>query len=394
MTDTLVPTDSLNGQSSASSGPRPFRIAALAGLSTFVLINLIIAPFGPYFARQHSINMMQPGRTDAGATVTPRFDWSTGQETAHYWEFIPDARKARLVVLDGMSQQYAINDERVGDLTTSEILDDSLGTEGNRVFGVAAPNLTNEELLLHLVTLSARPETTPSLLVIGVCFDKMRNVDIRPAMQQQLLNRPEITAEWKRIADSISRSLPVLAKKMTGALEAHVEREQRSLAQRVEEVLVRRAGQMLPVIRMRSDLRAYLLGSLFELRNWVFAIKTSSKRPMLADRFSLNQDAYVATLRLARQHGIPVLAYVIPLNPLATSPYVELEYVAFKLWLDSTTTREGATFANLESTIPREDWGLLNGEPDFKHFREAGHVATANRLLLLIRLGLSSAERR
>jgi len=87
----------------------------------------------------------------------------------------------RLVVLSGMSQMYAINDPQEGDQTISEWLDDALSAQGARVWGMAAPNLSNEEALFQLVMLLQDPVTRPHSFIYGICFDKFRNIDLRPA---------------------------------------------------------------------------------------------------------------------------------------------------------------------------------------------------------------------
>ena len=47
---------------------------------------------------------------------------------------------------------------------------------------------------------------------------------------------------------------------------------------------------------------------------------------------------------------------------------------------DFASTRS-LPFANLENEVPADDWGLLDGGPDFKHFKEAGHRITAAAVL-------------
>src|SRR5690606_26417021 len=143
-----------------------------------------------------------------------------------------------------------------------------------------------------------------------------------------------------------------------------------------ETSLVSTLANFIPLVAIRSDLRSFLYERVYLFRNWVFRIRTSSKRPVLADRYALNQDALIAALRLAKQRDIRVLVYVIPLNLGAEAPYVASEYAAFKTWLEQTAASEGAAFANLETAVPDESWGLLYGQPDFKHFKGDGHRAT------------------
>ncbi len=337
---------------------------------------------------------MQTERSLSGAKDTPRYDWSVGSEQQKYWAFMPDARKQPLVVLDGMSQIYAINEEQPGDRVTSEILDDSLRSGGTRVFSIAAPNLNHEELLFHLHALTQQPATTPKLLVFGVCFDKMRNIEVRETMRDVLAAVPPLDSSWRHSAEILQSEFPELSKEMFRTLEAARAQQALRPDQRVEQSLVRTVSRVLPIVAIRSDLRTYLFQSVYLLRNWVFQIKTSTKRPILADRYALNQEALVASLRYAKQHGMRVLMYVIPLNRSAETPYVTEQYDAFKRWLEQVATTERVAFANLETAVPNASWGLLYGQPDFKHFKEAGHVATANALMPLIRAQLTDSVMR
>lgn len=365
-----------------------------AVLVCFVALNVALLPLRSYFELQHRTNLMQADHSRSSAGDVPRYDWSTGGEQQKYWSYIPDARKQRLVVMDGMSQQYAINDEQPGDRITSEILDDSLRNSGTRVFGIAAPNLNHEELLLHLHALMQDSATTPELLVFGVCFDKMRNIDVRETMQQVLTAKPSLAAAWKHSLDSLSGSSPELASHMLRTLEASRTQSVTRLDQRVEQTLVSAIASVVPIVSLRADLRGFIYTQVYLFRNWLFRIKTSTKRPVLADRYVVNQQALVSAVRFAKQHHIRVLLYVIPLNLSADAPYVTEQYDAFKQWLKSMASSENVAFANLESAVPNESWGLLYGQPDFKHFKEGGHLATAKALLPLIRAQLSDSTAR
>lgn len=370
------------------------RATAGAALLCFVALNLALYPLKSYFERQRRNNLMQSERSQSGAREIPRYDWSVGGEQQKYWSYMPDARQQRLVVLDGMSQIYAINEEQPGDRVTSEILDDSLKGSGTRVFSIAAPNLNHEELLFHVQALTQDSATTPELLVFGVCFDKMRNVDVRETMRDVLAGVPALDSTWRRSSDSLQAEFPELAQQMRRTLDGARLRQTLRFDQRVEQSLVRTVSGILPVVAIRSDLRTFLFERAYLLRNWMFGIKTSTKRPILADRYALNQQALVAAVRYAQQHGMHVLLYVIPLNRSAETPYITEQYNGFKSWLNQMAITERAAFADLDTAVPDESWGLLYGQPDFKHFKEAGHVATAKALLPLIRAQLPDSVAR
>jgi hypothetical protein len=130
-----------------------------------------------------------------------------------------------------------------------------------------------------------------------------------------------------------------------------------------------------------TDLNAKAQFGAFLLRNWLFRIKATSKRPLLDSVYQLNQEFLGLMAEVAKERGVALVLYVIPLNPMADNPYVPEQYAAFKSWLQNFARERGLPFANLEDAVPYEDWGLSNGELDFKHFRERGHALVAAAIL-------------
>jgi hypothetical protein len=107
------------------SGALPWTLLTLAIVSAWV------EAWGQQLAAERAANLMLRG-SDAPAAVSgerrerrerrerPRFDWSVGERLAEYLRYIPDATRLPLVVLLGMSQQYAINGAEPGDRITAE----------------------------------------------------------------------------------------------------------------------------------------------------------------------------------------------------------------------------------------------------------------------------------
>ena len=101
---------------------------------------------------------------------------------------------------------------------------------------------------------------------------------------------------------------------------------------------------------------------------------------MITSRYVLNQQFLGAMSDVARANHIRLMLYVVPLNQRAENPYIPGEYANFKTWIQGFTESEGIAFTNLENTVPEDDWGEFMGGPDFKHFKGAGHKATAQAL--------------
>ena len=309
-----------------------------------------------------------------------RYDLSCGEHLDDYWSSIPDARRTRLAILSGMSQMHSINDHQPGDQYICQWLDDALAPKGTRVWGLAAPNLNNEEAVFQMVSLVADPATHPTTFIYGLCFDKMRNIDLRPGYQNFLRRRPAFVEAYESAARRFAEQYPAASAKMIQNLE-----ELRRASQQQDESFEARLRQhtegFVPLVASRKDLNSQAQVKLFELRNKLLNIKPTSKRPMIQSRFEMNWQFLQMLNAIARENGVQLIFYIIPLNPQGDNPYIPAEYAAYKERCEKFCVQEHIPFANFENIVPAEDWGFFMGGPDFKHFRGIAHKKTAAAIL-------------
>jgi hypothetical protein len=355
-------------------GPGPMCLALL------VLANAYIAHVERGIQDERRANLLMMSRTERSIGGA-RYDWSVGEDPDRYWDQIPDARQQPLVVVSGMSQMYAINDAQPADEIIVEHLDDSLSAHGVRAFGLAAPNMNNEEALLYLIATTIDARTRPTSFVYGVCFDKFRNVDLRPGLMRLLQRRPGLGDAWTAVCASRSDEYPMACAKMRTALGATAGANPGLREDDAEHRLRAQLGRFAPMIGDSADLNAKAQLEIFVLRNWLFRIKATSKRPLLQSVYRLNQEFLELMAEVAKERSVTLVLYVIPLNPGADNPYVPEQYASFKSWVQGFAWERALPFANLEGVVPHEAWGLSNGEPDFKHFREGGHKLVARAIL-------------
>lgn len=366
------------------------------GAGPWIVLLLLLSNFGAAawrtsLKRTREANLLADlsHLSERGDTRAPRYDWSVGENLAAYLPFVPDARTAPLVIVSGMSQMFSINDPKPGDETISEVLDDELSLSGIRVFGLAAPNLNNEEVILLLLSTLSSPSTRPTVFLYGVCFDKFRNIDLRPEYSRYLEQTPAVRALWGRTCVEFGSKYPLVCQKMQQTLNESL----RAVTEPndFEHALRRRAEVLFPLVAAKADLNAAIQMDAFLFRNWLLNIKPTSKRPIIAARYRLNQDFLGLAVDLSRQNGVNLVLYVSPLNPLAENPYVPKEYEEFKAWLAEFALKRGVPFANLEAAVPAVRWGERDGSPDFKHFTGEGHRLTAAAILKAFRPAIESA---
>ncbi len=360
---------------------RRFRTGALP----WTIVMLVLVNAGVWVHH----GQLEAGRRANLLTTTPsrsaRYDMSVGEDLGSYFGRIPDGREKPLVILTGMSQMYAINDARPGDQTISEWLDDALAPKGVRVIGLAAPNLSNEEAIMYLLATATAPETHPAAFVYAICFDKLRNVDLRPALKNFLFSRPVLKEAWKSACQGgLGDRYPMACEKMMATLargDEPAEKQQVSTSEMLEEKARTAAARLVPLVADRQNLNSALMTEIFLLRNRVLNIKASSKRPIIQSRYELNQQFIQLLVDLAERAKIRLFFYIIPLNPLSENPYIPAQYAEFKTWVEELAHARGVAFANLENVVPAGEWGFNSEGPDFKHFKGSGHRITANALL-------------
>ncbi len=309
-----------------------------------------------------------------------RYEATLGEAPLSTWSSIPDATSESVAILCGMSQMFSINERQPGDQMICEEMDDRLAPLGVRVYGLAAPNLCNEEALFLILALLDKPETTPKAFIYGACFDKMRNVDLRPGYQAFLTAKPGLQAAWKEAATAYQEKYPLAADKMLKTLadlQAAEQHDDNSFEGRLRE----KVAAWLPIVAARKELNGYLQLRLHLLRNTLLRIKPTSKRPVIRSRYEMNREFLQMMSDVCEEAGVQFITYVIPLNPLAENPYIEEEYLEFKDWLGSVAEARRVPFANLEDLVPPSDWGEFLGGPDFKHFKGNGHRLTAAKLV-------------
>lgn len=345
----------------------------------FVVCNITVLSWQKTLERQRQENFLTTSAETSPSGKPVRWDRSSGENLEKYLPLMPDASKTPLAVVAGMSQMYAINDAQPGDQIISEHLDDLLAIHDVRTFGLAAPNMHNEEALLLLLATLDAPLKKPSFFIYGVCFDKFRNIDLRPAFQRYLGKNPALAARWRESAARHKDRFPNASEKMISTIAATTAtqgKENVTLEDRIRDT----AARCIPFINVRQTLNATVNLQLFLLRNWVFNISPQSKRPILKSRYELNQEFLEMIAFIAVEQGVQPIYYIIPLNPLADTPYIPAQYATFKKWLQALCVKEEIPFANFESVVPSQYWGEFMGGPDFKHFRGKGHELTARAI--------------
>jgi hypothetical protein len=103
---------------------------------------------------------------------------------------------------------------------------------------------------------------------------------------------------------------------------------------------------------------------------------------MIPQRYERNMQALDGLLAQARAHSIPLIAYLIPIRPDIAMPYDPAEYASWKQQAARMVAAANATFLDLDSLVPAEDWEPpSSGDVDFNHFDAKAHELLAAAIL-------------
>ncbi len=297
-----------------------------------------------------------------------------------------------LTVWVGNSHLHAINAYLPGDQLSSAVLHIQFNgheVPGERpVFGLTFPNLRYEEQALLSMGLAMLPEEhRPKVIVHGIRFHDARERGVR-ADTRPLLKLPEIRQATAALDEERFGGVKALLEAGLQLAEESVNKEEG-----LEPWLVRNLGERLPIFRKRDYIYGRARWRLARLRDWVFRIDTTSKRPILPARYLDSMNALSLAVAFAEERGVEVLMYNSPMRASVANPYIAKEYQSFRRDLELLVESNGGTYKDYDPLIPEELWGTSGGTefPDFSHFTGAGHVLLAKQIGADIEALLSSS---
>jgi hypothetical protein len=280
----------------------------------------------------------------------------------------------------GNSQLHAINQPTADDRTAPAVASDLVG---QAVFGMSLPNAS---LVEHLAIIEwALPRRRPSWLILGVCYDDLRNDEYRPgwtalaATQDGYIDRlraipacsdlaRQIVAEQGPSQIDLQKTSVAGDKSLLGP---------RFLAESMQEKSERALGDLanacFPIWKHRDQMWARVLADAYHFRNYVFGITPQSKRKMIPYRYDKNMDALREIVRKMSGSETRLLVYICPLRFDIEPPYILSDYEEWKKVIKAEVEAGGSCFADLDRVVPANAWGTFGERLDFMHFQGQGH---------------------
>lgn len=290
--------------------------------------------------------------------------------------------KQDVVLWFGNSQIHSINHMKEGDETAVPDLYKRLGQHEKYLLTFSQPNANLQEH--YLLTQYLLEEFPVKTMILPVVFDDMRNVGIRSSLVD-LMKKKSVVTHFNKTAIG-QRLLKDFGSQDAAGNEALA--KDITIQEKTEDWLNIHLGSVWPKWEQRPEMRGKLFLYLYNYRNKIFGITSSSIRKIIPGRYNLNKQALLETLELARIHEITVLLYIAPLRSNVKIPYDIEEYRMFKDDMKDIAYAKGVYFVNLEDLVPAEFWDnkSIAGdsdkkvELDFMHFKAGGHKLLAKAL--------------
>lgn len=284
----------------------------------------------------------------------------------------------------GNSQLHAINQYQEGQLNALPLLREGVSDLGIDLIALSPPNGT---LIEHYVLFEyALSHGKIDKVLLAVCFDDTREVDVRPALRD-LLERREMREKLQLSQTGRDLLKKYVIEDKINTVPTSTRKGLVTWQESSEAFLNRKLSDVWGLWASRENLRGLLALKMFLLRNKVFGITPQSKRRLLPARYGENIAAFESLLKTAQREQVDVLVYVVPIRHDVALPYVESEYEAFKDQMTALTAQYQMEFKNLEGIIPIELWGKKESttgrtglEIDFMHFQAPGHKFLADEV--------------
>ena len=292
-----------------------------------------------------------------------------------------------LILYLGNSQLHGINQPERGLNSSSNILYNHLKTMKDiQLLTLSMPNMSlQEQYATYEYSSTKLPIKT---LILSISFDNTRESGIRDGLID-LFSDSKTSSRLKNSETGLRLIANHGDKDGAGNDLAALKETQQEQA---EKFLNASLGKLWEAWDKRGGLRSYLIINLYQFRNYVFGINSSSTRKKIPARYDENLNALFDLLQSTKDRGIKTLVYSVPLRKDVKIPYEPQEYIDFLEDIKKITLDNGGLYYNLEDLVPSRFWGTVDGinatggkeEIDFMHFQGGGHELLGAELIKII----------
>ena len=294
----------------------------------------------------------------------------------------PPAAAERCKPLDilwlGNSQLHFIEDFEKGQHTAPYMLRRLLECPDTTVpLGVSLPHANLQEQ--YVLTRFVRRRLPIQVVIVQLSFDDLREDGLRDDFSQLLDAADRAVLR----DDPVGRAILAKAELQWQGRDLGDENAALGgfLQKKVEDAINLKLAENWRLWTDRKWLRSRLYIDLYEIRNAVLGIRSTTIRRMVPHRYAANMTALRGLLQYAASNQIRTILYVAPIRHDITSPYDQTEYESWKRDIGELARADGSKLLDFGALVTDDQWGPLSENADFNHFKAGGHELLAKALL-------------
>jgi len=248
------------------------------------------------------------------------------------------------VIYIGNSQLHSINNFKKNQILISEILFKNYINDSIDIITLSLPNINLEETLWILE--NELKNVDFSYLILSLTFDDFRERGIRKELSV------------KKTEDKIESS-------------SRTKRSFEKIKDKIENKLVHEKNN--------------LIFNLYNLRNFLFNINSSTTRNIIKTAYYSNLKSYENIHNLMKKKNIIIFSYFTPVRQEPIKIYNASEYKMFKEKIINLNIEFNQKIFDFDNILESKNFGVLNAKNlDYMHFNYQGHLVLFNEIKNII----------
>lgn len=257
-------------------------------------------------------------------------------------EGIENRKSSKKILIIGNSQLHHINRMKENDILASEILFKNFIKKDIDIITLSLPNINLQEV--HYILQNYIEKIELDYLVIPLVFDDLRETDVRIELKKNALN-----------VDYPTKNVDYPTK------------IQKKLFKKIKNII--------------STKKSNFIYHIYNLRNYIFNINSSSKRKIIKSYYDKNLNSYKSILKQNNKIDLKFISYFVPMRKKPFEIYDQKEYQKFKKDILDINFKFGQKVYDLDSIIPSNNFNSLDKNFfDYMHFDYNGHKKLSSEL--------------
>jgi hypothetical protein len=251
------------------------------------------------------------------------------------------------IIYIGNSQLHTINNFKNNQILISEILFKNYINDNIDIITLSLPNINFQETLWILE--NELKNVNFSYLILPLVLDDFREQGVRKELSDE------------KIKDKLK----------SGSTIEHGDQKIKDKLQQIKDKLQHGKNNFI--------------FNLYNLRNFLFGINSSTTRSIIKHSYYLNLKSYENIHNLMKKKNIIVFSYFAPVRQEPIKIYNASEYKIFKEKIINLNIQFNQKIFDLDNVIKSKNFGLINKKNlDYMHFDYQGHLVLFNEIKNII----------